>query len=92
MVVGLLTLDLFIPDSGSLKSKRFVLKSLKDRLKKRFNISVAEQSNNLWQRVSLYIACVSNNSQHLNSTLENVKNMIEGEPLLEVLDYSMEIM
>ncbi len=92
MVVGLLILDLFIPDAGSLKSKRFVLKSLKDRLKKKFNISVAEQSNNLWQRVSLFIACVSSDSQHLNSTLESVKNMIEREHDLEIIDFTIELL
>ncbi len=91
MVVGLLTLDIFIPESGSLKSKRFILKSLKDRLKNKFNISVAEQSNNLWQRVSLFVACVSNGTNHLHSTLENVKNTVESEPLIEILDYSLEI-
>ncbi len=91
MVVGVLTLDLFIPDSGSLKSKRFILKSLKDRLKNKFNISIAEQRNNLWQRSSLYVACVSNETKHLNIIFENVKNMIDREPLLEILDYSIEI-
>ncbi len=85
-------LDLFIPDAGSLKSKRFVLKSLKDRLKKKFNISVAEQSNNLWQRVSLFIACVSSDSQHLNSTLEGVKNMVEREHDLEIIDFTIELL
>ncbi len=91
MIIGLLTIDLHIPESGSLKSKRFVLKSLKDRLRKKFNVSIAEEANNLWQRVTLYIACISNDTQHLNSILENVKNMVAGEPLLELIDYSIEI-
>jgi uncharacterized protein YlxP (DUF503 family) len=91
MVVGLLQLDLHVPESGSLKSKRFVVKSLKDRLRKKFNISVAEDANDLWQRVSFYVATVSNDAKVVNSTLESVKNMVEKEPLIELLDYSMEI-
>lgn len=91
MIVGLLQLDLHIPEAGSLKSKRFVVKSLKDRLRKKFNVSVAEDANDLWQRVSFYVATVSNDTRVVNSTLEGVKNMIEKEPLVELLGYSMEI-
>ncbi|MBF0564645.1 MAG: DUF503 domain-containing protein [Nitrospirae bacterium] len=91
MIVGLLQLDLHVPEAGSLKSKRFVVKSLKDRLRKKFNVSVAEDANDLWQRVSFYVATVSNDTRVVNSTLEGVKNMIEKEPLVELLGYSMEI-
>ncbi|MCI4626216.1 MAG: DUF503 domain-containing protein [Candidatus Magnetoovum sp. WYHC-5] len=92
MVIGLLMLDLHIPEAGSLKSKRYVLKSLKDRLKKKFNVAIAEEGSDLWQRVTLYAVTVSNDKQLLNSTLDNVKNMVEREPLLELLNYKMEIL
>ncbi len=92
MVIGVLTLDLFISDSHSLKSKRFVLKSLKDRLRRKFNISISEEPNDLWQRVSLFTACISTDTRHLNSVLENVKKMVEKETMLEILDYSVEIL
>lgn len=92
MIVGILTVEIHLPESESLKAKRFVIKSLKDRLRQKFNISVAEEGNNLWQRVSLSIACVSGDTRHVNSTLETVKNMIEREPSIEVLDFSMEIL
>ena len=45
MIVGVLRIELYIPESGSLKSKRFAIKSIKDRLINRFNVSVAEVDN-----------------------------------------------
>lgn len=84
-------MDLYLPDSGSLKSKRFVVKSLKDRLRNKFNVSVAEDGNDLWQRASLYCACISNDVKQIHITLESVKNLTEKQPMAELLDYSVEI-
>lgn len=92
MVIGLLIIDLQIVESNSLKSKRFIIKSLKDRLRNIFNISISEEPNNLWQRSILYIACVTTDTSQLDSILENIKNMIEKEPLIQVLDYHREIL
>jgi uncharacterized protein YlxP (DUF503 family) len=91
MIVGLLTVEIFIPDSGSLKSKRFVVKSLKDRLRNRFNVSVAEEGNNLWQRTIIAIASVSNRESHVQETMQKIKDMIFGESDFEVLNHSTEI-
>jgi hypothetical protein len=91
MVVGLLTLELFIPESGSLKSKRFVIRSIKDRLKK-FNVSVAEDGNDLWQKAVLSIACVTNSSSHLYSTFEKVKRLVEANDSVEILNAEMELL
>lgn len=91
MTIGLLTIELFIGDAESLKEKRFVLKSLKDKLRNKFNISVAEEANNLWQRVSLHIVSVSMETKHVNSVLEKVKNSIEKEHRVELIDYSIEM-
>lgn len=91
MIVGLLTLELFIPEAGSLKSKRFVIRSIKDKLKK-FNVSVAEEANNLWQRAILSVACVTTDTSHLYSTLEQVKKTIMSDDSVEVLKMDMEIL
>ncbi|MBF0343982.1 MAG: DUF503 domain-containing protein [Nitrospirae bacterium] len=91
MFFGTMTIDLYIPESDSLKAKRFIVKSLKDRLRKRFNISIAEDANDLWQRATLCVACVSNEGQHLDSMLQSVRNMIENEPLIEILNCCIEI-
>ncbi len=87
MIVGVLRIELYIPESGSLKSKRFAIKSIKDRLKNRFNVSVAEVDNSdKWQRSSLGIAVVSNESKHIESILGNVMNLVYGDKRVEVID------
>ena len=61
IIVGLCTVELFIPESQSLKDKRQVLLSLKDRLRDKFNLSVAEvDGQDLWQKAVLGLACVAN--------------------------------
>ena len=61
IIVGLCTVELFIPESQSLKDKRQVLLSLKDRLREKFNLSVAEvDGQDLWQKAVLGLACVAN--------------------------------
>ncbi|MBF0472380.1 MAG: DUF503 domain-containing protein [Nitrospirae bacterium] len=92
MVIGLLTVDLHIPDSNSLKSKRFIIKSLKDRLRNTFNISISEEPNNLWQAAQIYIVSVTTDNSHLDSIFEKIKNMIDKEPLIVVIDYNREIL
>ncbi len=92
MIVATCRIDLFIPDSGSLKSKRGVLKGLKERLRKRFNVSVAEVDHmDLWQRSTLGVAVVSNDSRHANSVLSSVVNYVEREPRATMTDYHLEI-
>ncbi|MDO8357540.1 MAG: DUF503 domain-containing protein [Nitrospirota bacterium] len=60
IIVGLCTVELFIPGSQSLKDKRQVLLSLKDRLREKFNLSVAEvDGQDLWQKAVLGLACVA---------------------------------
>ena len=92
MFIGVCTIEMHIPDSGSLKGKRFVLRSLKDRIRNTFNVSVAEvDDNDLWQKASLAVAAVSNDKTHLNSMLDHVLNMVRGNPEIDLLDYSIEI-
>jgi uncharacterized protein YlxP (DUF503 family) len=92
MFVGVGQVELYIPESGSLKSKRFVLKSIKTRIRNKFNVSVAEIDNNdKWQRATLGVAVVSNERKIIDSTLNQVKNFIESDVRVEVIDHSIEI-
>jgi uncharacterized protein YlxP (DUF503 family) len=92
MFVGVGQVELFIPDSGSLKSKRFVLKSIKTKIRNKFNVSVAEiENNDKWQRSSLGFAVVSNDRKIVDSTLNQVINYIESDYRVEVIDRSIEI-
>ena len=93
MVVGLCTVELFISESRSLKDKRQVLHSLKDRLHGKFNLSVAEvDGQDLWQRAVLGMACVANESGHVNQVLEQALNVIKGMPAVEVIRTKLELL
>jgi uncharacterized protein YlxP (DUF503 family) len=93
MIIGLLTLDLHIPESHSLKSKRLVIKSLIDRIKNKFNVSVAEvDANDLWQRSVIGIALVANETQIINKVFEKIKNLISNTHSVELINSTMELL
>jgi uncharacterized protein YlxP (DUF503 family) len=73
MPVGLLTLELHIPHAQSLKDKRQVLRSLKDRLRRDFNVAVAElDHHDTWQRSVIGIVTLSNEEKHVAEVLQKV--------------------
>lgn len=92
MRVGILEIDIFIPQANSLKFKRQILSSIKDRLRNRFNVSVAEEGNNLWQRSKVYIACINSSSVHIEKTLSAVKDYVSNDKSLEILNTNLEIL
>src|SRR5438445_406566 len=72
------TVELHLPDVGSLKGKRHVLKGLKDKLRRRFEVSVAEvDDQDTWQRATLAVAYVSGSSRHANEVISKALNFIE---------------
>jgi uncharacterized protein YlxP (DUF503 family) len=78
LTVGLLTLQLHIEHAHSLKEKRHVLTSLKDRLRNRFNVSVAEvDGQDTWQRSVVAIATVSGDRQRVQDLLTKVESGAE---------------
>ena len=73
MPVGLLTLELHIADAQSLKDKRQVLRSLKDRLRAHFNVAVAELDfEDTWQRSVVGVVTLSNEEHHVEEALQKV--------------------
>jgi uncharacterized protein YlxP (DUF503 family) len=77
MVVGLLTVELHVAGSQSLKDKRMVLRRIKDRLKK-FNVAVSEvEHHDLWQRAALAVVTVSPDQQHADRELAAAADEIE---------------
>jgi len=73
MPVGLLTLELHLADAQSLKDKRQVLRSLKDKLRARFNVAVAELDyQDTWQRSVVGVVTLSNEEQHVEEALQKV--------------------
>ncbi len=93
MIVGVCTVELFLPDGHSLKAKRQVLLSLKDRLREKFNLSVAEVGEqDLWQKAMLGLACVANESAYVNQVLEQSLNLIRSVPTIEVVRSRIEFL
>ncbi len=93
MPVGLLTLEIELPDAHSLKDKRQVLRSLKDRLKHRFNVAVAElDHHDVWQSSTIGIVTISNSAAHATQQLETV--LADAENVLErcLVSHSIEIL
>ncbi len=92
MSVGACQFDFFINDSFSLKDRRRVVSSLKERLRNRFNVSVIEISNNFqWRKSSLGISCVGNDERSVESLLQQVVQFVEGDDRLEITDLTIEI-
>lgn len=93
MHIGVCTLHLRLTGSHSLKEKRRVVKSIKDRVRNKFNVSIAEvDALDNWQWATIGIACVSNDSGFANSVLSNVVNFIEDIRLAELVEYKLEIL
>jgi hypothetical protein len=87
VTVGLATFELHVNGCQSLKDKRRVVKSLKDRLHQRFNVSVAETNyHDQWQRAELACCVVSNEQRHAASVLSSVDQFIEGVGLVRIID------
>jgi uncharacterized protein len=77
MVVGLLRVSLSIPHANSLKDKRRVVKSIKDRLRGTFNVSVAEvEEQDIWRVAVIGVAVVSEDSAYANGILSRVQDYI----------------
>lgn len=93
MVVGLLQLDLMIRGARSLKEKRRAVKSYKDRIRSRFNVSIAEVGDHdLYQRADLAVACVGTDTAFVQSVLQKVVNQIPYTRDLELINHYIEIL
>lgn len=90
MVVGSLEIRILIRESRSLKDRRRVLKSLKDRIRNRFNVSVADVGDqDVWQSTVLGIAVVSNDRRFANEVLSKALGVVGGDPRIEIVSQRM---
>jgi uncharacterized protein len=79
MPVGLLTIEIHIADAQSLKDKRQVLRSLKDRLRAHFNVAVAELAHQeTWQRSRIGVVTISGDAKHLEESLNAIATASEN--------------
>jgi len=92
MTIGILKLVLFIHDSNSLKERRMVLNSLKARLRKNFNVAVAQiDDEDKWQKATLAVVGVSRDRKNLDSTLSNIVDFVERFHNLDLIDQETEM-
>jgi len=92
MVIAVCRISLFIPGSQSLKDRRRAVKSLKQKLRNEFNLSVAEvEDENLWQRSTLGIAVVANDGRFADQVLAKAVDLVRRQPDVELIDYQTEI-
>ena len=93
MHIGYCQLMLHLPDTQSLKGKRQVARSLTAKIRSQFNVAVAEVADNdLWQRLTLGVCCLSNDNRHANEILSKVVSFVEtSRDDLVLLDYEIEI-
>ncbi len=92
MVIKLLTIDIHFPGRSSLKEKRIVLSSVKAKLRRQFNVAVAEVDyHNKWQRSLLAIVTVGVDSAVVDLTFDKILKMLDQDHRLTVLNYHREI-
>ena len=92
MFIGVCKLVFHIPGCGSLKDKRHVVRSIRDRVSAKFDVAVAEVGDlDLWQRAEIAICTVSNDHSHANSVLDNVTRFIENMYVAQLVDRHLEI-
>ena len=92
MVVGSGVIALWIPESGSLKGKRAVLKGLLKKTQNEFNVSIAEVGDNdHWRRAKVGFAVVGNDQRFINAKMDHILNFIDRLRLAEVVGSKFEI-
>ncbi len=93
MVVGIAKIELHLHDNRSLKGKRKIVKSMVDKIKHKFNASVAEiGSNDKWQKIELGVSTVGNDRRHIDASLNNILAFLESLYLAEIVRSETEIL
>ncbi|MBN1694674.1 DUF503 domain-containing protein [candidate division WOR-3 bacterium] len=92
MFIGIGRVEIFLPGLNSLKSKRRVINSIKGKIRSKFNVGVSEiDFLDKWQRASIGIVGVSNDSKFLQSSLNKIVNQIREFRDINILDWSIKI-
>jgi uncharacterized protein len=93
MVIGILEIVLYLPESHSLKEKRQVVKSIKDKVHNRFNVAIAETGDlDLWQKVRLGVLSLGNDRRQVNGRLDQVTHFVERMQVAVDMDFQIELL
>lgn len=91
MIVSTLRIKLYAPSCHSLKDKRMIVKSLVQKARNKFNVSIAEiEEHDRYQTIVLGAACVSTERAQANAVLDEVMRFIEGNTEAEITDFLFE--
>ena len=91
--IGILSFQILIAGSQSLKEKRRVLKSIKDRIRAQFNVSIAEiDSMDKWQIAALGVCMIGNDKPYLDGTLQKIAQCLVAMGGFELLRYEMDFL
>ncbi len=93
MVVGICIIQLYLPENHSLKGKRQALNSIKQRVRNKFKLTIAEVGNTeLWQRATLAVAYVNKEKREVEALFPRVVSFVEDLQQAEVLNYHTELL
>lgn len=92
MFVGIVRIELHLPAAHSLKAKRSVVRSLKERIRARVHAAVAEVDHqDLWQRAALGVAVVSAEAGQVAEMVQAVRTLAESSPEAQVIDWQEQL-
>jgi uncharacterized protein YlxP (DUF503 family) len=92
MIIGTLRVRLLLREARTLKDKRQVLSSIKDRVRQSFNVSVAEiEANDNRQMIVLGIAMVGNEAHPIKKTLGEIVDALKAHPIAEFFDFELDV-
>jgi hypothetical protein len=92
MFIGYLRVNIFIPHSRSLKEKRQVILKVRDRVRNKFNVSIAERPSNKWQVCELSFACVNYTKKCVYDTMFKIEEFIRFYSDIQILNIEKEIL
>ena len=93
MIIGTCEIEIIIYEANSLKEKRHVIKSIIERIKARFNASVAEVDyNDLWNRSVIGVAVVSNKKTLCEEMISKIIDFIDNDERVEIINHVTEVM
>lgn len=93
MIIGICTCEIYIFNANSLKSKRSVVKSIIEKSKNRFNVSIAEVGeNDKWQKSIIAFSTISNDQRLVEETIEKVINFFDSYSEIEIINIKREIL
>lgn len=85
-IIGFCCFDIYLPGCHSLKDKRVILSSIKQKLRKDYNIAISELDyNDFWQRTLLGVVTVSNSEKNVNNIFDKILLYLENVPSIEVI-------